>query len=297
MRRLAVGLFLLSLPGVPAAAQNFDTVTVRVVPVTRGVAMLVGAGGNLAVAWGDDATFLVDDQFAPLTEKIRAAIATLTNQPVRFVLNTHWHLDHVGGNENLGKAGALIVAHDNVRVRMSTDQFSKFFNRTTPASPKGALPVVTFTDAVTFHLNGDEINAVHIPPAHTDGDALVWFKRANVIHMGDTYFNGRYPFIDLESGGSLEGVIGAADRALGIANDSTRIIPGHGELSNKTELARYRDALVAARDRVKKLIAEGKTLDQIIAAKPMAEYDDRMGKGFINPESFLRTVYTSLGGK
>lgn len=297
MRRLAIGLFLLSLPGVPAAAQNFDTVTVRVVPVTRGVAMLVGAGGNLAVAWGDDATFLVDDQFAPLTEKIRAAIATLTRQPVRFVLNTHWHFDHVGGNENLGKAGALIVAHDNVRVRMSTDQFSKVFNRTTPASPKGALPVVTFTDAVTFHLNGDEINAVHIPPAHTDGDALVWFKRANVIHMGDTYFNGRYPFIDLESGGSLEGVIGAADRALGIANDSTRIIPGHGELSNKAELAQYRDVLVAARDRVKKLIAEGKTLDQIIAAKPMAEYDDRMGKGFINPERFLQTVYASLGGK
>lgn len=297
MRRLAIGLLLFSLPGVPAAAQNFDTVTVRVVPVTRGVAMLVGAGGNLAVAWGDDATFLVDDQFAPLTEKIRAAIGTLTRQPVRFVLNTHWHFDHVGGNENLGKAGALIVAHDNVRVRMSTDQFSKVFNRTTPASPKGALPVVTFTDAVTFHLNGDEINAVHIPPAHTDGDALVWFKRANVIHMGDTYFNGRYPFIDLESGGSLEGVIGAADRALGLANDSTRIIPGHGELSNKAELARYRDVLVAARDRVKKLIAEGKTLDQIIAAKPMAEYDDRMGKGFINPERFLGTVYASLGGK
>lgn len=297
MRRLAIGLLLFSLPGVPAAAQNFDTVTVRVVPVTRGVAMLVGAGGNLAVAWGDDATFLVDDQFAPLTEKIRAAIGTLTRQPVRFVLNTHWHFDHVGGNENLGRAGALIVAHDNVRVRMSTDQFSKVFNRTTPASPKGALPIVTFTDAVTFHLNGDEINAVHIPPAHTDGDALVWFKRANVIHMGDTYFNGRYPFIDLESGGSLEGVIGAADRALGLANDSTRIIPGHGELSNKAELARYRDVLVAARDRVKKLIAEGKTLDQIIAAKPMAEYDDRMGKGFINPELFLRTVYTSLGGK
>lgn len=297
MRRLAVGLLLLSLPGVPAAAQNFDTVTVRVVPVTTGVAMLVGAGGNLAVAWGDDATFLVDDQFAPLTEKIRAAIASLTNQPVRFVLNTHWHFDHVGGNENLGKAGALIVAHDNVRVRMSTDQFSKVFNRTTPASPKGALPVVTFTDAVTFHLNGDEINAVHIPPAHTDGDALVWFKRANVIHMGDTYFNGRYPFIDLESGGSLEGVIGAADRALGIANDSTRIIPGHGELSNKAELAQYRAVLVAARDRVKQLIAEGKTLDQIVAARPMAEYDDRMGKGFINPETFLRMVYTSLGGK
>ena len=296
MRRLL--LFpILALAAAPLAAQNFDTVTVRVVPITQGIAMLVGAGGNLAVSWGSDATFVVDDQYAPLTEKIKAAIATLTPNATRFVLNTHWHGDHTGGNENMGKAGALIVAHDNVRVRMSSEQFNKTFNRSTPASPKGALPVVTFTDAVTFHLNGDEIHAFHVPPAHTDGDAVVWFKRANVVHMGDLYFNGRYPFIDVDSGGDIEGVIGAANKVLSVINDNTRVIPGHGALSNKAELTQYRDMLVAARDRVKKLIAEGKNLEQITAAKPLADYDGTFGTGFINPQVFLRLLYTSLGGK
>ena len=296
MRRLLLFPFLM-LTAAPVAAQNFDTVTVRVVPITQGVAMLVGAGGNLAVAWGTDATFVVDDQYAPLTEKIRAAIATLTPTPARFVLNTHWHGDHTGGNENMGKAGALIVAHDNVRVRMSSEQFNKTFNRSTPASPKGALPVVTFTDAVTFHLNGDEIQAFHVAPAHTDGDAVVWFKRANVVHMGDLYFNGRYPFIDVDSGGDIEGVIGAANRVLAAIDNNTRVIPGHGALSNKAELTQYRDVLVASRDRVKKLIAEGKNLEQITAARPLAEYDSTWGTGFINPQVFLRLLYTSLGGK
>jgi glyoxylase-like metal-dependent hydrolase (beta-lactamase superfamily II) len=296
MRRLLLFPFL-TLAAAPLAGQNFDTVTVRVVPITPGVAMLVGAGGNLAVAWGTDATFVVDDQYAPLTEKIRAAIATLTPNPARFVLNTHWHGDHTGGNENLGKAGALIVAHDNVRVRMSSEQFNKTFNRSTPASPKGALPVVTFTDAVTFHLNGDEIQAFHVAPAHTDGDAVVWFKRANVVHMGDLYFNGRYPFIDVDSGGDIEGVIGAANRVIAAIDDNTRVIPGHGTLSNKAELTQYRDVLVASRDRVKKLIAEGKNLEQITAARPLAEFDSTWGTGFINPQVFLRLLYTSLGGK
>ena len=296
MRRLLLFPFL-TLAGAPLAAQNFDTVTVRVVPITQGVAMLVGAGGNLAVAWGTDATFVVDDQYAPLTEKIKAAIATLTPSPARFVLNTHWHGDHTGGNENMGKAGALIVAHDNVRVRMSSEQLNKIFNRSTPASPKGALPVVTFTEAVTFHLNGDEIQAFHVAPAHTDGDAVVWFKRANVVHMGDLYFNGRYPFIDVDSGGDIEGVIGAANRVIAVIDDNTRVIPGHGTLSNKAELTRYRDMLVVARDRVKQLIAEGKNLEQITAARPLAEYDSTWGTGFINPQVFLRLLYTSLGGK
>jgi cyclase len=296
MRRL-FAIAVLSFIAAPSlAAQNFDTVTVRVVAITRGVAMLVGAGGNLAVAYGDDATFVVDDQFAPLTEKIRAAIATLTNQPARFVLNTHWHGDHTGGNENMGKAGALIVAHDNVRVRMSTEQFNKLFNRSTPASPPGALPVVTFTDAVTFHLNGDDVTAFHVPPAHTDGDAIVWFRQANVVHMGDTYFNGRYPFIDVDSGGDIEGMIGAASRVLDLINDSTKVIPGHGTLSNKADLTRYRDVLVAARDRVKKLLAEGRTLEQITAAKPLADYDGTWGTGFINPDTFLKLVHASLTG-
>ncbi|HEX9895934.1 MAG TPA: MBL fold metallo-hydrolase [Gemmatimonadales bacterium] len=280
-----------------AAAQNFDTVTVRVVPISQGIAMLVGAGGNLAVSWGKDATFVVDDQYAPLTEKIRAAIATLTANPVRFVLNTHYHGDHTGGNENLGKAGALIVAHDKVRVRMSSGQISRVFNRSVPASPTGALPVVTFTETVTFHLNGDEIQAFHVPPGHTDGDAVVWFKRSNVMHMGDLYFKDRYPFIDVDSGGDVEGVIGAAGRVLGMIDDNTKVIPGHGALSNKAELTRYRDMLVVARDRVKKLIAEGKTLDQITAAKPLADYDTTWGTGFINPQIFLRLLYVSLGGK
>ena len=296
MRRLLLFPFL-TLAGAPLAAQNFDTVAVRVVPITQGVAMLVGAGGNLAVAWGTDATFVVDDQYAPLTEKIKAAIATLTPSPARFVLNTHWHGDHTGGNENMGKAGALIVAHDNVRVRMSSEQLNKIFNRSTPASPKGALPVVTFTEAVTFHLNGDEIQAFHVAPAHTDGDAVVWFKRANVVHMGDLYFNGRYPFIDVDSGGDIEGVIGAANRVIAVIDDNTRVIPGHGTLSNKAELTRYRDMLVVARDRVKQLIAEGKNLEQITAARPLAEYDSTWGTGFINPQVFLRLLYTSLGGK
>jgi glyoxylase-like metal-dependent hydrolase (beta-lactamase superfamily II) len=296
MRRLL--LFpILALAAAPLAAQNFDTVTVRVVPITQGIAMLIGAGGNLAVSWGSDATFVVDDQYAPLTEKIKTAIATLTPNATRFVLNTHWHGDHTGGNENMGKAGALIVAHDNVRLRMSSEQFNKTFNRSTPASPQGALPVVTFTDAVTFHLNGDEIHAFHVPPAHTDGDAVVWFKRANVVHMGDLYFNGRYPFIDVDSGGDIEGVIGAANKVLSVINDNTRVIPGHGALSNKAELTQYRDVLVAARDRVKKLIAEGKNLEQITAAKPLADYDGTWGTGFINPQLFLRLLYTSLGGK
>ena len=296
MRRLLL-VPILVLAAAPLAAQNFDTVTVRVVPISQGIAMLVGAGGNLAVSWGTDATFVVDDQYAPLTEKIKTAIATLTPNAARFVLNTHWHGDHTGGNENMGKAGALIVAHDNVRVRMSSEQFNKTFNRSTPASPKGALPVVTFTDAVTFHLNGDEIHAFHVPPAHTDGDAVVWFKRANVVHMGDLYFNGRYPFIDVDSGGDIEGVIGAANKVLSVINDNTRVIPGHGALSNKAELTQYRDMLVAARDRVKKLIAEGKNLEQITAAKPLADYDGTFGTGFINPQLFLRLLYTSLGGK
>lgn len=296
MRRL-LPLAVLALAAVPATAQNWDSVTVRVVPVTQGVAMLVGAGGNLAVAWGADATFVVDDQYAPLTEKIRAAIATLTPSPARFVLNTHYHGDHTGGNENMGKAGALIVAHDNVRVRMSSEQFSRVFNRTTPPSARGALPVVTFTDVVTFHLNGDEIQAFHVPPAHTDGDAVVWFKRANVVHMGDLYFNGRYPFIDVDSGGDIEGVIIAADRVLALADDNTKIIPGHGAISNKAELARYRDMLVAARDRVKGLVAQGQSLEAITAARPLAEFDGTWGTGFINPQVFLRLLYLSLGGK
>jgi glyoxylase-like metal-dependent hydrolase (beta-lactamase superfamily II) len=289
-------LLLLALAAaVPAAAQNFDSVQIRTVPLSSGLAMLMGAGGNMAVSWGSDGTFLVDDQFAPLTPKIVAAIAKLTQNPVRWVANTHYHGDHSGGNENLGNAGAIIVAHENVRRRMSTEQFSKIFNRSTPPSPKVALPIVTFTDQVSFHQNGEDIAVFHVSNAHTDGDAIIWFKNANVVHMGDTYFKERYPFIDVDGGGSLDGIIAAADRVLSAIDNNTRVIPGHGELSNKSELAEYRNVMVAARDRGKKLIADGKTLEQAIAAKPLADYDGKWGTGFIKPDVFLKLIYTSYG--
>jgi cyclase len=278
-------------------AQGMDTVQVRSTPVAGGVHMLTGRGGNVAASVGEDGVFLVDDQYAPLTEKIRAAVAALSPRPIRFVLNTHWHGDHTGGNENLGKGGTLIVAHDNVRRRMSTEQFVAAFNQKTPPSPAAALPVVTFNDAVTFHLNGDEVHAFHVPPAHTDGDAIVHFRRANVVHMGDVYFNGMYPFVDLSSGGSVDGVIAAADRVLGITNDATRIIPGHGPLSTPAELRSYRDMLVAVRDRVREMVRGGRTLEEVKAARPTAAFDAKWGKGFITPERFVETVYRSVGGK
>jgi len=291
---LAVGVFGVA-PG--ALAQNFDTVQVRVVAVAGGVHMLVGAGGNIGVSAGDDGVFLVDDQYAPLTDKIRAAVAGISSRPLRFVLNTHWHGDHTGGNENLGGEGVLIVAHDHVRKRMSVEQFNELFNRKTPPAPAAALPVVTFGEDVTFHLNGDEIHAFHVAPAHTDGDSIIQLRRANVVHMGDLCFHGSYPFVDIWRGGSFEGVIAAADRALGICNEQTKVIPGHGPVATKAELQAYRDTLAAIRDKVKPLVAAGKSLDEVKAAKPTAAWDDAWGKGFMKPDVFLEIVYTSLSKK
>ena len=182
---------------------------------------------------GKSGTYLIDDQYAPLSDKILAAIKAITPDPVRFVVNTHWHGDHTGGNENMGKAGALLVAHENVRRRMSTEQFMAAMGRKIPPSPEEALPVVTFTDAMTFHWNGDEIRVYHVPPAHTDGDSIVHFVKADVVHMGDIFFNGGYPFIDTSSGGRVDGVIEAADRVLAGIGEKTRIIPGHGPLGSE----------------------------------------------------------------
>jgi cyclase len=259
--------------------------------------MLTGSGGNLGVSVGPDGVFLVDDQYAPLTEKIKAAIAAISDKPLRFILNTHWHGDHTGGNENFGSAGVLIVAHENVRKRMSVEQFIEAFGSKTPPSPKAALPVVTFNDAVTFHLNGDEVNAFHVAPAHTDGDAIVFFRKANVVHMGDCFFNGLYPFIDLSSGGSFEGVIAAAEKVLAMVDDGTRIIPGHGPSAKRADLAAYKDMLAGVRDKVKPMVKAGKTLAEVKAANPTAAWDEKWGKGFMKPDVWIGIVYTSLGGK
>jgi glyoxylase-like metal-dependent hydrolase (beta-lactamase superfamily II) len=279
-----------------AARQDQQNVQIRAVRAAEGVYMLLGRGGNIGLSIGADGAFLVDDQYAPLTDRILAAVAELTDRPVRFVVNTHWHEDHTGGNEAMGAAGALIVAHENVRERMSVEQFIEAFDARFPAAPPGALPVITFADAVTFHWNGDEIHVFHVEHAHTDGDAVIHFTASNVIHMGDAYFSGTFPFIDVATGGSIDGVIAAADRALALANAQTRIIPGHGALSNPAELRAYRDMLVAVRDRVRGLAAEGKSKEEIVAAKPTAAYDEAWGGGFIRPDVFVGIVFDSVTG-
>ena len=291
MRPLTTVAF--ALAALPAAlnAQNFDTIQVRAQHLAGGVHMLAGAGGNIGVVVGEDAVFVVDDQYAPLTPKILAAIRAITPQPVRFVLNTHWHFDHTGGNENMGKAGALLVAHDNVRRRMSTGQFIEALNRREPAASGGALPVVTFTDGVTFHLNGDSVVATHVPPAHTDGDAIVHFTKANVVHMGDLFVSAGFPFVDRSSGGSIHGIIGAAEKALGMTNAATRIIPGHGPLADRARLQVYRDMLVTVRERMQREIAARHTIEQVLASTITAEYDKEWPG---NRERFLRILYQEL---
>jgi glyoxylase-like metal-dependent hydrolase (beta-lactamase superfamily II) len=291
-----IGVIALTLcaAGTTVAAQNFDTVQVRATPVAGAVHLLVGSGGNIGLMVGDDAVFVIDDQFAPLTPKVLAAIKSVTPLPVRFVVNTHWHFDHTGGNENMGKAGALIFAHENVRRRMSTDQFIEALNRKEPASPRGALPVVTFTDTVSFHLNGDSIIVFHVAPAHTDGDAVIVFTKANVVHMGDVFVSDRFPFVDRSSGGSNNGIIAAADRVLVTTNAATRIIPGHGPLADRARLKAYRDMLFTLRDRMRGEIAAKHTIEQVLASKITAEYDASWTSG---RERFLRLLHQELSAR
>lgn len=288
----AVLALFVSIPS--SARQDNADVQIETVPVADNVYMLIGRGGNIGVSVGDDGVILIDDQFAPLSEKIQEAVAALSDGPIRFVVNTHWHGDHTGGNENMGKAGALIVAHENVRARMSVDQFMEAFDRTVPASPPAALPVITFTDAVTFHWNGDDINVFHVNTAHTDGDAIIHFTKSNAFHMGDTFFKGRYPFIDVSSGGTLAGIINAADHVLARADEDSKIIPGHGSLATKEDLQAYRDVLQTIHDRIAKLMDEGKSVEEVVAAKPTSDYDDPWGTGFMQADQWVSLVYASM---
>jgi cyclase len=303
-RALAIGLgvvlpavFSMIRPVAVAAQQDFSKVEIKTTDLGSGLAMLQGAGGNIGVSTGPDGVFLIDDQYAPLTEKIRAAIRDLSEEPIRFVLNTHWHGDHTGGNENLGGAGVLILAHHRVRERLSTEQFQAIRNRTIPASSQLAWPVVTFEDGVTLHLNGQTIEATHVDPAHTDGDSIVYFREADLLHMGDTFFSGMYPFIDTSSGGRIDGMITAADRGLAIAGPKTRIIPGHGPLSNRQDLAGTREMLISVRDRVRILMDEGLDRDQVIARQPSKDSDGQFGGGFMKPDVFVGIVFDSLKSK
>jgi glyoxylase-like metal-dependent hydrolase (beta-lactamase superfamily II) len=298
MRRLA--LLLAATFATPAAAQqDFSKVEIKVEQVAPGVAVLFGAGGNIGLSHGIDGNILIDDQFAPLAPKIAAAVSSIDPDPVRFVINTHWHGDHTGGNEVLGKAGAVVVAQDNVRRRMSVDTFSKQQNRTLKATPKAGLPVVTFTQGVTFHLNGDDLQVVHVPHAHTDGDALVYWTNANVLHMGDTFFfRDTFPFIDRESGGSIDGMIAAVNRGLSIVKPGGKVIPGHGPVATREDLQAFRDMLVDVRAKVGAGVRAGRSKAAVIASKPAAAYSGKVAAtGFISPDRFVETMFDELKNK
>jgi glyoxylase-like metal-dependent hydrolase (beta-lactamase superfamily II) len=302
MKTVMVSALLVSLLGAPALAQFGDPakVTLKTSTVAGTVSMIEGengfAGGNVAVSVGDDGVFLVDDEIAPMTPKLKAALAALSKKPVRFLINTHWHSDHTGGNPAMAASGAVIMAHDNVRKRLSVDQVLDFLGKKMEfkALPPAALPVVTFGDDVTLYLNGDEIHIFHVPPAHTDGDAIVHFKKANVIHMGDTFMTMSYPVVDIPNGGLYQGFITAADKVLSLCDDATKIIPGHGPLASRAELKAWRDMLATIGERVGKLAAAHKSLDEIKAAKPTAEFDAKWGQVMVKGDQVVELVYRSL---
>lgn len=287
MKKITLAI-LGAFAGLPmASAQDFDRIQITTIPVTDNIYMLQGSGGNIGVSIGDDGTFIVDDQFAPLTDKIVAAIAQLTDKPVDFVVNSHWHYDHSDGNENFGRAGAYIVAQDNSRHRMETDQVVSLNGREQAPYDEVGLPKITFMDAMKFYFNGNTIDLIYSGPGHTDGDAQVFFKEANVIHTGDMFVRYGLPFIDQPNGGSTDGMIDSIWTLAGLIDDDTIIIPGHGELANRSDLLEYRDMLVTIRDRLKAAIARGMSADLVV--------EMNLTEGYAQPgagtERWIRAAY------
>jgi glyoxylase-like metal-dependent hydrolase (beta-lactamase superfamily II) len=276
------------------SASHWESVEIKAIPVAEGLYMLMGEGGNIGASVGEDGTFIIDDQYAPLTNKITVALKALSGDQPRFLVNTHWHGDHTGGNENIGNTGAVIVAHENVRTRLLEEQSIPLFKMVTPPSPQAALPLITFKDQMKFHLNGEELRVIHVANAHTDGDVIIKFTNANVIHTGDTFFNGFYPFIDSHSGGSIAGMIAASKTILDLSDDSTQIIPGHGPLASKADLQAYHDMLVQVEANILKLVGAGKTVDEVVAAKPTAKLDAKWGGGFIKGDLLVKIVVSGL---
>jgi len=291
------GSALLGAAAAVFAQRDFSSIEITTQKMAEGVYMLTGAGGNIGVCTGPEGVLLVDDQYAPLTEKIQAALKGISDQPVRMIVNTHWHGDHTGGNENFSKTGALLLAHQNVRQRMSTPQYIAAFDSKVDPSPASALPVVTFQEGITAHLNGEDLDVMHVANAHTDGDAIVWFRNANVVHLGDTFFNGMYPVIDCSSGGSIDGMIAATGMVLGKIGADTKLIPGHGPAADRAALQGFHDMLAGVRTAVAKAAKGGKSLAEVQAAKPTAPWDPVWGNGFIKPDKFVEFVYTGVTAK
>lgn len=292
--------FLIMTAGLAAATaaqaqqRDFSKVEIKTTKLTATLYMLEGEGGNIGLSAGADGVYLIDDQYAPLSEKIMAAVKAISDKPIKYVVNTHWHGDHTGGNENFGKAGATVIAHDNVRARMEKGGELKAFKMTVPPAAAGALPVITFSDKVTLHQNGEMARIIHVDPAHTDGDAIIHWPGANVIHTGDTFVNGRYPFVDISSGGALNGVIKSAETVLALADDKTKIIPGHGPLASKADLQNFLDMLVNVRARVAAAKAAGKTAEQWAASNPLADLDAAWGQSFIKTEMFTKIIFEAI---
>ncbi len=276
----------------PALAQrDFSEVEIRTEELAPGVAVLFGAGGNIGVSHGEDATLIIDDQFAPLSAKIEMAVDDLGASPVKYVVNTHWHFDHTGGNEHFGGTGATIFAHENVRIRMASGGMAG--GNETPPAPAAALPVVTYKQGIKFHLNGDTIHLVYLGGGHTDGDSVVLWEEDNIVHMGDLYFNiPGYPFIDVASGGSVYSAMASLDLVIAMIDADTKVIPGHGPMSNTAELVAYRAMIGETVNRVETLREQGLTLEEAVAAKPLADIDRGDG-GFIDADAFVEAIWNS----
>ncbi|CAL2101452.1 Metallo-beta-lactamase [Tenacibaculum sp. 190130A14a] len=290
MRKIQILFTLLSLFTIVTYGQNKE-VKITKEKLTEHIYVLKGRGGNIGLFVGEQEVFMIDDQFAPLSEKILKAIRTISDKPLKYLVNTHWHGDHTGGNTNMQKEGAIIVSHENVRKRMGTEQV--VWGKKRPASPKEALPVITFSDDMRFYMDNEEIYITHVHNAHTDGDALVYFTTSNVLHVGDTYFQGKFPYIDLGSGGSIDGYIKGIEKMLLLSDDDTKIIPGHGNVTSKKELKSYLKMLQGLKDNVVKAIKEGKTLEEVKSdvsiTKAFKEYS-----GWITEERIRETIYKSL---
>ena len=293
----AAGLALLvQAPTATAQAPDLTKVEFRTEKLGDNLFALFGAGGNIAVLTGPDGALVVDSDLVELSPKLRAALTMVSEKPPRFLVNTHFHFDHTGGNATLGRGGTVIVAHDNVRKHLMTQQVVDVGSTkiATEPTPSEGLPVITFAEGVKFHVNGDTVNVMHVDHGHTDSDAFVFFEKANVLHTGDLFMSIGYPFVDGGNGGTLDGLIAGHVRALALCNDQTRVIPGHGPLTNKADLQAYHDMLVVVRKRVSDLVNKGKTLEQVQAAAPTKEYEERWGKGFVNSQLFIQRIYIEL---
>ena len=296
MLRPFIALPLLALAAPAAAQQEFSDVEITVEQVKPGVAVLFGRGGNIGVSHGPDGTILIDDQYAPLSQRIMAALDGMGASEVRYLVNTHWHFDHSGGNENFGEAGALIFAHRNVRERLA--EGGNIFGNAIPPAPAAALPVVTYDQGITFHRNGDTIDVLFTGGGHTDGDSIVRWREDDVVHMGDLYFNtGGFPFIDTSSGGNVLHALSSLDMALTLMDEDTVVIPGHGPVSNRAELAAYRQKLGLMVDAVRPLFEAGRSAEQAVAAAPLAAFDTGGEGGFITADQFVQFIYTSLAAR